>query len=57
LDIAKHVFQVHGVAAAGQTVLRKQLKRREVLAFFANLSAARIGPEACAGAHYMRLCH
>lgn len=52
LDIAKNVFQVHRVDRAGKTVLRKQLKRKEVLAFFANLPAALIGLEACAGAHY-----
>ena len=37
LDIAKSVFQVHGVDAAGQVVLRRQLKRRQVLAFFQKL--------------------
>jgi transposase len=37
LDIAKSVFQVHGVDAAGQVVVRRQLKRRQVLAFFAKL--------------------
>ena len=52
LDIAKQVFQVHGVDRAGKTVLRKQLKRAQVLAFFANLPPAVIGLEACAGAHY-----
>lgn len=52
LDIAKHVFQVHGVDAAGKTVLRKQLKRVQVLAFFANLPPCLVGLEACAGAHY-----
>jgi len=52
LDIAKNVFQVHGVDRAGKTVLRKQLKRKEVLAFFANLPVALVGIEACAGAHY-----
>ena len=52
LDIAKSVFQVHGVDRAGKTVLRKQLKRKEVLAFFANLPVALVGIEACAGAHY-----
>ena len=52
LDIAKNVFQVHGVDANGKVVLRKQLKRRQVLAFFANLPPCRIGLEACAGAHY-----
>jgi len=38
LDIAKSVFQVHGVDAAGQVVIRRQLKRRQVLAFFEKLS-------------------
>jgi transposase len=52
LDIAKQVFQVHGVDRTGKTVLRKQLKRAQVLAFFANLPPALIGIEACAGAHY-----
>ena len=52
LDIAKQVFQVHGVDRAGKTVLRKQLKRGQVLAFFANLPPAVIGLEACADAHY-----
>ena len=52
LDIAKTVFQVHGVDRAGKTVLRKELKRSQVLAFFANLPPAVIGLEACAGAHY-----
>jgi len=49
LDIAKNVFQIHGVDANGKVVLRKQLKRRQVLAFFANLLPCRIGMEACAG--------
>ena len=48
LDIAKSVFQVHGVDAAGQVVVRRQLKRRQVLAFFANLPPCLIGIEACA---------
>jgi transposase len=52
LDIAKMVFQVHGVDRAGKTVLRKRLNRPQVLAFFANLPPAVIGLEACAGAHY-----
>jgi transposase len=52
LDIAKQVFQVHGVDRTGKTVLRKQLKRAQVLAFFANLPPALVGIEACAGAHY-----
>lgn len=52
LDIAKNVFQLHGVDVNGKTVLRKQPKRNQVLAFFANLSPCRIGLEACSGAHY-----
>ena len=52
LDIAKNVFQIHGVDRHGKTVLRKQLKRAQMLAFFANLPVCRIGLEACAGAHY-----
>lgn len=52
LDIAKNVFQVHCVGANGKAVLRKQLKRPQVLAFFANLPPCLVGLEACAGAHY-----
>ena len=49
-DIAKLVFQVHGVDAAGQVVIRRQLKRRQVLAFFEKLSPCLVGIEACASA-------
>ena len=52
LDIAKSVFQVHGVDAAGQVVVRRQLKRRQVLAFFAKLPPCLIGIEACASSHH-----
>ena len=52
LDIAKSVFQVHGVDAAGQAVIRRQLKRRYVLAFFQKLPPCLIGIEACASSHY-----
>ena len=48
LDIAKSVFQVHGVDANGQVVLRRQLKRRYVLAFFEKLAPCLVGIEACA---------
>ena len=41
LDLAKHVFQVHGVDAEGATVLRKRLRRAQVLAFFSRLAALR----------------
>jgi transposase len=51
-DIAKSVFQVHGVDAQGKTVLRKTLSRSEVLAFFAQLPGCLIGIEACAGSHH-----
>jgi transposase len=52
LDIAKSVFQVHGVDAAGQVVIRRQLKRRQVLSFFEKLPPCLIGIEACASSHY-----
>ena len=52
LDIAKSVFQVHGVDANGQVVIRRQLKRRYVLAFFQKLTPCLIGIEACGSAHY-----
>src|ERR1035438_8900735 len=52
LDIAKSVFQVHGVDTAGQVVIRRQLKRRSVLAFFQKLPPCLVGIEACASSHY-----
>ena len=52
LDIAKSLFQVHGVDAVGQVVIRRQLKRRYVLAFFQKLPSCLIGMEACASAHH-----
>ena len=52
LDIAKSVFQVHGVDACGQVVVRRQLKRRSVLTFFQKLSPCLVGIEACASAHH-----
>jgi transposase len=52
LDLAKTLFQVHGVAANGSVVVRKQLRRGQVLPFFAGLSPCLIGIEACASAHY-----
>ena len=52
-DIAKSVFQVHGVnAAADQPVIRRQLQRRQVIAFFEKLPACLVGIEACASSHY-----
>ena len=52
LDIAKSVFQVHGVDAEGQVVIRRQLKRRYVLAFFQKLPPCLVGIEACASSHH-----
>jgi len=52
IDLAKNVLQVHGVDERGNAVVRKQLKRDQVLPFFGNLVACRIGMEACGGAHY-----
>ena len=52
LDIAKSVFQVYGVDTAGQVVIRRQLKRRTVLAFFEKLALCLVGIEACASSHH-----
>ena len=52
LDIAKSVFQVHGVDAEGNVVIRRQLKRRYVLAFFEKLPPCLVGIEACASSHH-----
>jgi hypothetical protein len=52
LDIAKSVFQVHGIDAEGNVIIRRQLKRRYVLAFFQKLPACVVGLEACASSHH-----
>ncbi len=52
LDIAKSVFQAHGVDATGQVIIRRQLKRRYVLAFFERLPRCLVGIEACASSHH-----
>jgi len=52
LDIAKSVFQVHGVDANGQVVIRRQLKRRYILAFFQKVPPCLVGIEACASSHH-----
>jgi transposase len=52
LDIAKSVFQVHGIDAVGQVVMRRQLKRRYVLKFFEKLPPCLVGIEACASSHH-----
>jgi transposase len=52
LDLAKHVFQVHGVDAAGNIVLRRRLRRGQMITFFAGLAPCLVGMEACATAHF-----
>jgi transposase len=52
IDLAKSVFQVHGVDERGKAVLKKQLKRAQMMAFFANLPPCLIGMEACGSAHH-----
>jgi len=52
LDLAKSFFQVHGVASDGHVVVRRQLRRGEVLSFFGKLAPCLVGMEACGGAHY-----
>jgi len=52
LDIAKSVFQVHGIDAEGNLVVRRQLKRRYVLSFFEKLQPCLVGIEACASSHH-----
>jgi transposase len=52
IDVAKSVFQVHGVNEQGKVVLRRQLRRAQVVLFFSNLEPCLIGMEACASSHY-----
>src|SRR6188768_4590530 len=52
IDLAKAVLQIHGVDERGKVVVRKQLKRSEVLSYFANLEQCMIGMEACGSAHH-----
>ena len=52
IDLAKNVFQIHGVDEHGKVIHKKQLKRDQVIPFFTNLSACLIGMEACGSAHY-----
>ena len=52
LDLAKNVFQAHGADASGRAVLRKKLRRNQVLAFFAQLPACVVAMEACSSAHF-----
>src|SRR6476659_5445939 len=52
LDLAKHIFQLHGADSAGAVVFRKKLRRGQVLAFLATLPPCTVALEACGGAHY-----
>ena len=52
LDLAKKVFQVHGVDQAGEVLVRRTLRRSQVLAYFGKLAPCLVGMEACATAHY-----
>ena len=52
IDLAKNVFRLHGCDARGRAVLRKQLGRRQLLAFIARLPRCVVAMEACASAHY-----
>jgi transposase len=52
MDTSKHIFQLHGVDAAEQPVLRRRLRRKEMVAFFAKLPPTVIGMEACGASHY-----
>jgi hypothetical protein len=52
LDLAKNVFQVHGADVSGRAVLRKKLRRDQVLEFFGQIPACVVAMEACGGAHF-----
>ena len=52
LDIAKNVFQVHGIDESGEVVVVRQLKRRRVLSFFGKLGRCLVGMEACTTSHH-----
>ena len=52
LDLAKSIFQVHGVDANGRAVIRKSLRRAQMLPFFARLPSCLVGMEACGTSHY-----
>ncbi len=52
LDLAKHVFQAHGADASGRVVLRKKLRRAQVLEFFGRQPRCVVAMEACGGAHF-----
>src|SRR5882757_1010221 len=52
VDLAKNVFQVHGVDSAGKVVITRQLRRKQVIEFFSKIPACLVGMEACGTAHH-----
>src|SRR5271169_6074695 len=52
LDVAKQIFQVHGVSADGKVAVKRQLRRSDVLRFFGRLTRCVVGLEACGGSHF-----
>ncbi|HEH9402219.1 TPA: transposase, partial [Aeromonas sobria] len=52
IDLAKAIFQIHGVNEHGKFLFNKQLKRAQMISFFANLPPCLVGMEACSCAHY-----
>ena len=52
IDLAKNVFQLHGVNEFGKPVIKKQIRRDQMAEFFVNLPACLIGMEACGSAHH-----
>ena len=52
VDLAKSVFQVHGISKDGEVVVRRKLRRSQVLAFFSRMEPCLVGMEACSGAHH-----
>jgi transposase len=52
LDLAKRVFQVHGINARQEVVVQKRLRRTEVVAWFSKIARCLVGVEACATSHY-----
>ena len=51
IDLAKNIFQIHGIDAAGEVVRRKTLRRRQVIPFFSKLTPCVVGMEACGTSH------
>ncbi len=54
IDLAKNIFQLHGIDTNGKVILKKKLRRDRLVPFFSNLKPCLIGIEACSGAHYWK---